>query len=138
MTKTHSLVLAAIALAVMFMPMNVENLVKPKSPLAMQISSIVGNKNTEKLAQLGASVEAASNLFASPNGALYNDAQKLKWAVKRVNELSYPEGWAIENEYPGLSAMLANWLETQLGEDFTKDQAAAKLRELGMALKEAS
>lgn len=138
------LIFIVLGLVVLFAPADklaslVPDAINPLSPLAREINSVVGDRSKENLTQLAANLEAAANLFEQDKNRpvpYYGNEEKLKWATRRINELSYPDGYKMDDVYPGLKNVLGNYLETKLGNSYSHDSIIREFKELAKAIRE--
>lgn len=142
MNRLFSIILIVVGLVVVLLPDDL-SIIKPPTPmdpLAQEVKTVIGDRDKEGILQLSASVKAAALLFQgdrSREAPYYTDAGKVKWAARRINELTLPAGWKMDEKYPGLASMLASYIESKLGENPSSDDIARVLIEVATSLERA-
>lgn len=58
----------------------------------------------------------------------YDNNESFKWVIRNIGDITYSDGWVMEQRYPRLREFLSQRMESRLREDFTRQDLVAELR----------
>ncbi len=131
-----ALIILGASLWALYMPQSVPFGPTP-SPEAQAIAAelrghMVGPKASADARVLADILRSTANLLVLDTQRavpFYPDNESFKWVIRNVGDITYPEGWVMQQTYPTLPGYLAGKLN-KLGEDFTRASLVAELRTL--------